>query len=282
MKEPNRLVRELTRLRARSGRALAPFVTAGDGGLDVTLAVLRALAKCDGVACVELGLPFSDPIADGPLLQGAASRALAAGTTFDGVLEMLMRFRRGSDGKLGSDLPLAIMSYANPLVRRGFDRALPALARAGADALLVPDMPVEEAGSMEAYAHQCGLAPIFFVAPTTSPTRMASAIAHSQGFVYAIGRFGVTGAATELDDGAQEFLARVRSAAKSLPVAVGFGIATPEHVSAATKHADLAIVGSALVEHIHRAVVGAPDRRLEAASAAAQELVHSLSAGLPR
>lgn len=282
MKEKNRLVRELTRLRARNGRALAPFVTAGDGGLDVTLSVLRALAKCDDVTCVELGLPFSDPIADGPLLQGAASRALAAGTTFDGVLEMLMRFRRGSDGKLGSDLPLAIMSYANPLVRRGFERALPALAQAGADAILVPDMPVEEAGAMEAYAHKCGLAPIFFVAPTTSPSRMESAIAHSQGFVYVIGRFGVTGAATELDAGAQEFLSRVRSAAKSLPVAVGFGIATSEHVSAATKHADVAIVGSALVEHVHQAVVAAPDRRIEAASAAATELVHSLATGLPR
>lgn len=279
MRGSNRLETELQRLRARNGRALAPFITAGDGGLDVTLTVLRALAKCD-VPCVELGLPFSDPIADGPVLQSAAQRALAAGTTFDGVLEMLSRFRRGGEGHMGSDLPIAIMSYANPLVRRGLDRSLPALAQAGADGILVADMPVEEAAPLETAALKCGLAPIFFVAPTTSPERMEIAIAHSRGFIYAIGRFGVTGEATALDEAAQEFLARVRAAAKRLPVGVGFGITNAEQVTAATRHADLAIVGSALVEHIHKAIVAAPDRRLEAASDATREFIGRLSKGV--
>jgi tryptophan synthase alpha chain len=273
-------VKELERLRARGGRGLAPFITAGDGGLDVTLAVLRALDKCN-VPCVELGLPFSDPIADGPVLQNAAQRALSSGTTFDAILEMLIRFRRGSDGFLGSELPIAIMSYANPLVRRGLDRALPALAQAGADGILVADMPVEEAAPMESAARRCGLAPIFFVAPTTSAVRMESAIAHSQGFVYAIGRFGVTGESTELDATAQEFLARVRAAAKGLPVGVGFGITNAEQVAAATKHADIAIVGSALVEHIHQAVSRARNGRPEAAADATRSFVAGLSKGLP-
>lgn len=259
---------------------MAPFITAGDGGLDVTLAVLRALDKCN-VPCVELGLPFSDPIADGPVLQNAAQRALASGTTFDAILEMLIRFRRGSDGFIGSELPIAIMSYANPLVRRGLDRALPALAQAGADGILVADMPVEEAGPMESAAKRCGLAPIFFVAPTTSAVRMESAIAHSQGFVYAIGRFGVTGESTELDDAAQEFLARVRAAAKGLPVGVGFGITNAEQVTAATKHADIAIVGSALVEHIHRAVSTAHEDRPQAAADATRSFLAALSHGIP-
>jgi tryptophan synthase alpha chain len=275
----NRLVQQLERLRARNGRGLAPFITAGDGGLDVTLAVLRALDKCD-VPCVELGLPFSDPIADGPILQNAAQRALSSGTTFDAILEMLIRFRRGSDGFLGSDLPIAIMSYANPLVRRGLDRALPALAQAGADGILVADMPVEEAGPMESAARRCGLAPIFFVAPSTTPARMESAIAHSQGFVYAIGRFGVTGESTDLDAQAQEFLARVRTAAKGLPVGVGFGITNAEQVAAATRHADIAIVGSALVEHIHQAVRAARVGRPEAAADAARAFLAGLAKGI--
>ncbi len=279
MKSANRLVTSLLRLRARGGRGISPFITAGDGGLDVTLAVLRALDKCD-VPCVELGLPFSDPIADGPVLQSAAQRALASGTTFDAILEMLIRFRRGSDGALGSDLPIAIMSYANPLVRRGLDRALPALAQAGADGILVADMPVEEAGPMESAARRAGLATIFFVAPTTSAERMESAIAHSQGFVYAIGRFGVTGESTQLDAEAQEFLARVRTAAKGLPVGVGFGITNAEQVAIATKHADIAIVGSALVEHIHQAVASTHASRPEAAAAATRAFLASLSKGI--
>lgn len=280
MKGSNRLVTQLERLRARNGRALAPFITAGDGGLDVTLAVLRALDKCD-VPCVELGLPFSDPIADGPVLQNAAHRALSSGTTFDGILEMMVKFRRGSDGFIGSDLPIAIMSYANPLVRRGLDRALPALALAGADGILVADMPIEEAAPMETAARKCGLAPIFFVAPTTSAARMESAIAHSQGFIYAIGRLGVTGESTQLDGEAQEFLARVRAAAKGLPVGVGFGITNAEQVAAATLHADIAIVGSALVEHIHKASVAAPRHRAEAAADATRAFIAHLSKGVP-
>jgi tryptophan synthase alpha chain len=264
----NRLVSRLADLRARGERGLAPYVTAGDGGLETTLAVLRALDAA-GSACVELGLPFSDPIADGPVLQAAADRALAAGTTFEGVLATIARFREASA------MPVALMTYANPLLRRGWEDSARAIARAGGDALLVADLPVEEGEAMRTAADAAGLAPVFFVSPTTSDERMGRAIAASRGFVYAIGRFGVTGARAQLGSEAQAFLERVRSRSNGLPVAVGFGIAGAEDVAAAVEHADLAIVGSALVQRTHEAFAssgGKPEAAAQAAGAFALEL----------
>ena len=254
-------------------RGLAPYVTAGDGGLETTLEVLRALATVRGVACVELGLPFSDPIADGPVLQAAHERALAARTTFGGVLECLGKFRAESA------LPVVVMTYANPVLRRGWKNACRAIADAGGDGLLVADLPVEEGSEMATAAEESGLCPIFFVAPTTSEERMRRAISASRGFVYAIGRFGVTGSATRLDGSAEEFLRRVRAAARGLPVAVGFGIATAQDVAAATRAADVAIVGSALVQRVHAAFERAGGRS-EAAAEAARTFATELCRGL--
>jgi tryptophan synthase alpha chain len=206
----DKLETRLRALRATGRKGIAPYLMAGDGGNDVTLALLRELSDLD-VPCVELGLPFSDPIADGPVLQAANDRALAAGTTFEEVLDMLSTFRRGGRGELGRDLPVVVMGYANTLVKRGWGNAVRALAKAGADGLLVADLPVEEAGAMASAARLAGIAPIFFVAPTTSEARMASAIQMSRGYVYAIGRLGVTGARTDLDPEAQTFLQRVRA-----------------------------------------------------------------------
>lgn len=281
MSAADKLELRLRALRSTGRKGIAPYLTAGDGGTAVTLTVLRELADLD-VPCVELGLPFSDPIADGPLLQAANDRALASGTTFEEVLEILSRFRRGGPGELGRDLPVIVMSYANPLVRRGWANAVNALARAGADGLLVADLPIEEAGAMHAAARAAGIAPIFFVAPTTSEQRTTTAVQLSRGFVYAIGRLGVTGARTELDEQAQAFLARVRRAAGGLPVAVGFGISCAEDVSAALRHADLAIVGSAFVEHVHQAVSQAvAPRKLDAARLATREFLQVLVSGVP-
>lgn len=265
-------MKRLAEMRERGERGLAPFVTAGDGGLETTLMVLRALDRA-GAACVELGLPFSDPIADGPVLQAAADRALAAGTTFEGVLGMLADFRRESA------MQVAIMSYANPLLRRGWPDSARAIRRAGGDALLVADLPVDEGEAMRDAAMGVGLDPVFFVSPTTSDERMSRAIEASRGFVYAIGRFGVTGARTSLDPDAQAFLARVRGRSNGLPVAVGFGIATAEDVHAAVEHADLAIVGSALVQRIHAALEadgGRPAAAAQAAEAFARELMKGI------
>lgn len=249
----NRLAARLAALRAEGRRGVSPFVTAGDGP---TLDILRALDR-DGVACVELGVPFSDPIADGPVLQAASQRALEAGTTFESVLEILRAFRAESE------LPVALMGYANPLVRRGFAHAVRAIAEAGGDALLVADLPPEEAGELLEACTASDVCPIFFAAPTSSDERIAAAAAASRGFLYAVGRVGVTGRPTELDHDTQAFLERARRLAGDLPLAVGFGIATPEHVTAACRHADVAIVGSAFVDRLHREGAGAAATMIE-------------------
>jgi tryptophan synthase alpha chain len=276
----NRLVTRLDALVRSERRALAPYVTAGDGGVSRSVAVLRALDGA-GAACVELGIPFSDPIADGPVLQAAADRALAQDTGFAQVLEILRRLRAGERDAAPSALPVVVMSYLNPLLRQGLDRALAELAHAGADAILVADVPIEEAADLESAARGAELAPIFFVSPTTSPERAARACRASRGYVYAIGRVGVTGAGANLGDEAQEFLQRTKRAAGSLPLAVGFGIASAFDVRAATRHADLAIVGSALVSAIH-AAAPEPGREHDArAAAAAAGFLRELSKGLP-
>ena len=243
----NRLEQAVAELSAEGRCGLAPYVTAGDGGLDLTLDVLHAL-EAAGASCAELGVPFSDPIADGPVLQAAAQRALDAGTTVDGVLDLVRRFRAA-----GGTLPLLFFTYSNPLFVRGLDGAARELADAGADGLLVPDLPVEEMGPWSEAATAAGLAPVGFVTPTTSDARIDRAAQASRGFVYVIGRTGITGARTELGDATtQEFLARV-AARSTLPLGVGFGIRGADQVAAVAPHAALAIVGSALVQHLFEA-----------------------------
>ena len=271
----NRLVQRLTGLRAEGRRGLAPYVTAGDGGLERTRLVLEALDAA-GATCVELGIPFSDPIADGPVLQAAAQRSLDAGTTLDSVVAMVRDLRAG-----GCELPLLCFSYFNPLYSRGLERACAELAAAGLDGVLVPDLPVEEAGTLVDAARREELCTIQFVAPTSTPERRRTAIASSSGFVYAIGRLGVTGARTELSPAALEYLQEVQ-AASDLPVAVGFGIVGADQVRAVTEHCDLAIVGSAIVKQLHSTAPGSgPDQDRLAARAAA-DLYAELATGLTR
>ncbi|RMH02653.1 MAG: tryptophan synthase subunit alpha [Planctomycetota bacterium] len=242
----NRLEGRLAELRAAGRRGVAPYLTAGDGGLATTVAVLAALEEA-GAACVELGVPFSDPIADGPVLQAAGERALAAGTSLGAILDALAGYRAA-----GGELPVALMSYANPLLRRGWEAACAAAAAAGADALIVPDLPLEESGEMRAAAAAAGLCPIHFAAPTSPVERLRAAAAASRGFLYVVGRTGVTGSGTTFDAATRAFLARV-AALSPIPTAVGFGIRSAADVRAAVAHADLAIVGSAMVERLHAA-----------------------------
>ncbi len=243
----NRLHRVTRELRASGRRGLSPYLTAGDGGLDQTLDLLHAV-EASGASCCELGVPFSDPIADGPVLQAAADRALAAGTTVNRILAMVARFRDN-----GGSLPIALMSYWNPLGHRGWPAFCSEAATAGIDALIVPDLPVEEGGEVMEAAAAAELCPIFFAAPTSSERRIRASAAASRGFLYVVGRTGVTGAGTTFDSSALDFLKGVRALAGDLPLAVGFGIRAAEDVAAATRYADLAIVGTALVERIHRA-----------------------------
>lgn len=269
----NRL-EQVTSALASAGRCgIAPYVTAGDGGLDRTLAVLHALEDA-GAACVELGVPFSDPIADGPVLQAAAQRALDGGTTLDGILDLVRRYRDA-----GGKLPILAFSYVNPLLRRGAAVTARALADAGADGLLVPDLPVEEGSELREAALEVGLAPVFFVTPTTSDVRVRRAAEASRGFLYVIGRTGITGASTDLGAETQQFLARVKELS-DVPLGVGFGLRTPEQVAVVARHASLAIVGSALVAHIHEAAQGTQDPNT-AAARAAHDFVTNLKTGIP-
>ncbi len=247
-------------------RGLAPFVMAGDGGLDLLPDLLHGL-EAEGVAAVEVGLPFGDPIADGPELQAAAARALAAGADLDGVLARVAAYRAAGGG-----LPLALMSYLNPLLRPGFAAACRAARDAGCDALVIPDAPLDAAPSLTTTAAEAGLGVVGFVAPTTPPSRAAAVTLASTAFVYVVGRVGVTGAATRLDGDLDALLAAVRSAAR-VPVALGFGLRDASTVAAALERADLAIVGSALVQHVHHAAEAGGDR-----VASARSFVRSLLA----
>jgi tryptophan synthase alpha chain len=272
----NRLQSRLERLSATGDTGLAPYVTAGDGSVDTTLGVVRALESA-GAAVVELGVPFSDPIADGPVLQAAAGRALASGTTFDDVLGVVAALRRGGVGHSPSDLPVIIFSYANPLLRRGWDRACGLITDAGGDGLIVPDRPVEEGEAMRYAAREHGLCPIFFVTPTTSERRVRDAASASRGFLYVVGRLGVTGGVTSWDAEARRFLARIRDNT-DLPLGVGFGLSSRADVAEVARFAELAIVGSALVDHIHRA---SGDGAGITAAAAAAMFMTQLAEGLP-
>lgn len=242
----NRLERATQTLRETNQRGVAPYLTAGDGGLTQTLTVLHALEKA-GATCAELGFPFSDPIADGPVLQAAAQRSLEAGTTFADTLEMVTTFRAE-----GGELPLAFMSYINPLLQHGGLSATCAqIALAGADALVVPDLPLEESEELEKTCQENHLAPILFAAPTSGNARIQKAGSRSRGFLYVVGRVGITGGTTAFDATAQKFLQTARQLSKA-PIAVGFGIRTADDIRSATIHADLAVVGTALVEKLHR------------------------------
>lgn len=273
----NRLELRLQSLRAERRGGVAPYITAGDGGLETTLAVLRSLDAA-GAACVELGVPFSDPIADGPVLQAAADRALSVGTSLSGILAMLQELRQGSRGHPPVDLPIALMSYANPLLRRGWNTVCGDLANAGVDALIVADLPFEESREMRSAAHGHGIAPIPFVAPTTSAQRVAEIAAGASGFIYVVGRVGVTGSRTEFDSEALEFLQRIRNLTDRA-LAVGFGIRQAEDVRQIVRYADLAIVGSALVQHIYESMDGSEDF-IQAAAGAAARYTKELLKGL--
>lgn len=241
----NRLNRALAKLKAEGRAGIAPYVTAGDGGLETTKAVLLALDK-GGAACVELGVPFSDPIADGPILQAAAQRALDAGTTLRGILQMVREVRDE-----GCELPIALFSYANPLYSLGWEAAARASKEAGVDGWLVPDMIPSQATAMLAGAQANDLSCVFFAAPTSSRERIRAAATASQGFLYAIGRVGVTGGATELTSSTLDFLRTLRENC-DLPIGVGFGLRNADQVAAVTEHAELAIVGSAFVDRLRK------------------------------
>jgi tryptophan synthase alpha chain len=232
---------------ARTGRkAFIPFLTAGDPDLDTTFQIVLAMAEA-GADVIELGVPFSDPIADGPVIQRATDRALKGDVSMARILDMVERIREQSD------VPLLLFSYYNPLLRFGLDRLTARAADAGVDGILASDLTVEESGPFVAASKKAGLNTVFLVAPTSSPDRISKIVNASTGFLYAVSRTGVTGAQTELPAELVEFIGRLRGHTGN-PIAVGFGISTPEHVQAVWSEADGAVVGSAIVKTIEEAV----------------------------
>ena len=237
-----RLAATFERLRAAQRGGLVTYVTAGDPDRELSARILVSIAKA-GADVLEVGVPFSDPLADGPVIQRASERALAAGMTLRGTLDLVKEVRTQVD------TPIVLFTYANPVVRMD-PAAFAAGARAaGVDGVLLLDYPVEEAEPLRAPLVAAGLDPIFLISPTTTDARIQRSSALGRGFLYVISRLGVTGARDDMSGDTGALLDRVRTHS-SLPIAVGFGISRPEHVAEACRHADAAVVGSALVNVI--------------------------------
>jgi tryptophan synthase alpha chain len=234
-----RLTAAFETLRATRGPGLVAYVTAGDPDAATSEEILVALAA-GGADVIEVGVPFSDPLADGPVIQRASERALAAGMNLRGVLELVTRVRRRIE------TPIVLFTYANPVVRMGTEQFAAGARAAGIDGVLILDYPVEEAGPLRAPLVDAGLDPIFLISPTTSDERIGQSAALGAGFLYVISRLGVTGARDEMAAEVGPLIGRIRQHA-TLPLALGFGISRPEHVAEACRHADAAVVGSAIV-----------------------------------
>ena len=224
---------------------LVIYFTAGDPDLATTLAM--AIAAIDsGADVIELGVPFSDPLADGPVIQRASERAVARGTRLTDVLGICKELRKARPAA-----GIILFSYLNPVVRMGLSAFAKAAKDAGADGVLLTDMIVEEADEYLKVMHEHGLAPVFLAAPTSPDERLKAIAENSRGFVYAISRVGITGTQTELASDARGLVERIKKYT-TLPVALGFGVSTPEHVRAVGEFADAAVVGSAIVGLIER------------------------------
>ena len=235
----SRLSTAFERMRTEGRGGLVTYLTAGDPDAARSAALLTAVAAA-GADVLEVGVPFSDPLADGPVIQRATERALAGGMTLRGSLRVIRQVRREID------TPIVVFTYANPLLRMGIDVFAREAADAGVDGVLVLDCPVEESGALREAIVESHMDPIFLISPTTADSRIRSSAALGRGFLYLISRLGVTGVRDQLPSDVPALAARVR-ACTSLPLAVGFGIARPEHVADACRVADAAVVGSALV-----------------------------------
>ena len=246
----SRLTATFDRIRAEGRTGLVTYATAGDPNLARSADILRALDRA-GADVLEVGVPFSEPLADGPVIQRATERALAAGTTAAGVLDLVKHVRADIEA------PVVLFSYANPILRMGIGTFARRAADAGVDGVLVLDLPIEEADEFRHVMSSHGIDMIFLLSPTTTDERIRRAAALGSGFLYGISRLGVTGTRDAVADGAEPLAKRIRAASR-LPLALGFGISTPAHVRQIGRFADAAVVGSGLVKVIAEAGDG-PD-----------------------
>jgi tryptophan synthase alpha chain len=259
---PTRISQRFAGMRASGELGIIAYITAGDPSLDATLKFVLTLAEA-GADIIELGVPFSDPLADGPTIQRASERALKSGTTLAGVIDLVRRIRQSSQ------VPLILFSYYNPILQMGLDKFAHAASEAGADGILATDLTPEESADYRRILSAHHLDTIFLGAPTSTDERLTKIASVSSGFLYLISRTGVTGAKDALPDDLSALLRRAR-AVTQLPIAVGFGISLPGHVSVLGGLADAAVVGSALVSEIENA------RSIDAACAALAGRIRSL------
>jgi tryptophan synthase alpha chain len=242
---PSRLTDTFARLRREQRPGLVTYTTAGDPDVSRSADILKALDRA-GADVLEVGVPFSDPLADGPVIQRATERALAAGGTLKTSLRII------ADVRPHVSAPIVVFSYANPLLRMGTAEFARQAAWAGVDGVLALDLPIEEAGEFRETMAASGIDTIFLLSPTTTDDRIRKAGALGRGFLYGISRLGVTGARDQVSTDAAAMVRRIRAITK-LPIALGFGISRPEHVAEVGAYADAAVVGSALVSLIAEA-----------------------------
>jgi tryptophan synthase alpha chain len=262
----SRLADRFAELRARGEKALIPFVTAGDPDLATTEALLPALALA-GADVIELGVPFSDPMAEGPTIQRSSERALKSGTSLRKVLQLVDRTRARIE------IPIVLMGYANNFLAMGEQEFAAAAAEVGVDGLIAVDLPPEEGEGLHTALRARGVDPILLAAPTTQPARLEMLAKRTAGFLYFVSLTGTTGARQELSQTIEKEVRAVR-AISDVPVCVGFGVATPEHAARIAVFADGVVVGSALVDKIERS--GSPDAAVEAAARFVEELKRPL------
>jgi tryptophan synthase alpha chain len=267
-----RIAKRFADLRAAGELGIVAYITAGDPTLAATRDYVLALAKA-GADVIELGVPFSDPLADGPTIQRASERALKSGTTLAGVISLVRQIRQSSQ------VPLMLFSYFNPILQMGLEKFAAAAAEAGADGVLVTDLTPEESVEYREIMHAHHLDTIFLAAPTSTDERLVKIAACSTGFLYLISRTGVTGAKDALPNDLPALLRRVRSFTQ-LPIAVGFGISLPGHVSVLGGLADAAVIGSALVSEIEKAP--SPEAAAAALRTRVRALKEAASRGLSR
>lgn len=255
-------------LRSHARCALIPFITAGDPDLETTAEALRVLDR-NGADLIELGVPYSDPLADGPVIQAAATRALQRGVKLDPVLAMVKQVAPTLQA------PIILFTYYNPILNRGIDEFLRQVADAGVKGLVVPDLPLEEAESLLKPAICYGIEVILLVAPTSPPERIAAIAQQSQGFIYLVSTTGVTGIRTQIESRVKDLLLELR-AVTDKPIGVGFGISQPEHARQMMEWgADAAIVGSAMVK---RLAEGSPEQGLQALGEFCRTLKQAIAA----
>ncbi len=257
----NRIDAKFAELEGRGESALIPYITAGDPDLKTTLKILRALAQ-SGADCIELGIPFSDPMADGPTIQRASERALMSGTSLARVLGLVRDFRKFSQ------IPLILFGYYNPFFHYGTRRLAREAKAAGVDGILCVDLPPEESGEMKCWNDTCRLRSIFLLAPTSDVGRVKLVARAGRGFIYFVSVVGVTGARTRFSENLRTLVARIQRRT-SLPVGVGFGVSSPKQAAWISSFANAVIVGSALVGLMEKEKSGAGKVRRAAAFTAA-------------